>query len=87
MAAQGPAQISHAPIPGTLPRHHALKNPARNPQDSVSLFVFSFSEVLAFHRHSRSLLGIFKIFYSSLRSQVSALFSILQVRGTHPRKG
>lgn len=55
-----PAWISHAPIPGTLPRHRALKNPVRNPQHSVSLFVFSFSEVLAFHNHSRSLLGIFR---------------------------
>lgn len=66
MAVEGPALISHAPVPGTLPRQHALKNPARNPQHSVSLFVFSFSEVLAFHRHSRSLLSIFR--YSTAAS-------------------
>lgn len=73
MAAEGPAQISHAPIPGTLPRHHALKNPVRNPQHSVTLFVFSFPEVLAFQRHSRSLLGMFR--YSAAVSGAKFLLS------------
>lgn len=51
----------------------SFEDPVRNPQRSGSLFVFSFSEVLAFHRHSRSLLGIFR--YSAAASGAKLLLS------------
>lgn len=52
-------------------QHCALKNPARNPQHSASLFVFSFLEVLALHRHSRSLHGNSR--YSTAASRAKLL--------------
>lgn len=64
-SARGPPVVK---LPGTdqpgLPHSWAaaaaagFEKPAQNPQHPLSLFVFSFAGVLAFHRHSRSLLGI-----------------------------